>query len=119
ASANETIKCARPSYTTPSFVGVASGAVTGTWSDGTAKIELTFHASPSGSIEEYWVYYSPTNDLAGFGDLEAAPWQIVEVGDSTYDANPNDTKILVGGLGRTVAGEGFYLVRYKFYYGAD
>ncbi|MBC7659189.1 MAG: fibronectin type III domain-containing protein [Chitinophagaceae bacterium] len=118
-SANDVVKCAKPDYTTPSFGGVASGTIVGTWSDGTAKIQLNFNGIPSGSIEEYMVYFSPNNTLASFGDLTAEPWQRVTVGDTTYDNNAYDNTILVGGLGQTVAGKGYYLVRYKFYNGLD
>jgi hypothetical protein len=117
ASANETIRCDRSVYTTPSFTGAASAAIVGTWPDGTAKIELTFGSAPTGSIEEYWVYYSRSSGVSSFGDLSADPWQKLDVGDATFDANSSDTKILVGGLGQTVAGDGYFIVRYKFYYG--
>jgi formylglycine-generating enzyme required for sulfatase activity/fibronectin type 3 domain-containing protein len=119
ASLNETIKCDRVAYTTPTFTGVASAAVVGTWSDGTAKIELTFNAAPAGSIEEYWVYYSVSSGVSTFGDLTTDPWQKIDFGDATFDSSPNDNKILVGGSGRTIAGDGYFIVRYKFYYGND
>ncbi len=119
ASANDNVACDIGAYSAPSFAGVASGAVIGTWPDGTAKIELTFVSPASGSVEEYWVYYSPSATLAAFGDLTAEPWQKVTLGDATLDANSSDNKILIGGIGNTVAGTGYYIVRYKFYFGPD
>jgi formylglycine-generating enzyme required for sulfatase activity len=119
ASASETVRCDRPSYTTPTFSGVSSASVIGTWPDGTAKVELTFANAPVGSIEEYWVYFSPSSTLSSFGDLTAEPWQKIDVADATYDSNQFDNKILFGGQGRTVIGAGYYVVRYKFYSGPD
>jgi formylglycine-generating enzyme required for sulfatase activity len=116
SSSNDVVKCARPTYSAPTFTGVASAAVIGTWPDGTAKVELTFIGTPAGSIEEYWVYYSQSSSLGSF-HLTDEPWQKIDLGDATYDVNSIDNKILVGGKNVTVAGSGYFLVRYKFYFG--
>ncbi|RYZ60222.1 MAG: hypothetical protein EOP07_01485 [Proteobacteria bacterium] len=119
ASGLNTVHCASPPYTPPTFTGVASGSVVGTWPDGTAKIELTLNSVPNGTIDEYWIYYSRNNTLSSFGDLTQEPWQKVDFGDATYDANAADNKILIGGKDHTISGTGYYLVRYKTYQAPD
>ena len=125
SSANTTTKCGTSTFSTPSFAGVASATNNGTWSDGTAQVKLTFSGSPSGNVEEFYVYYSNSATIGTF-DFTNAPWQIVD-NTTTNSSNPSigtscsptcaPTYILVGGLGRTFSGAGSFVVRYKNYAG--
>lgn len=112
ASSNTNVSCGKPAFTPPSFSGVKSGVVDGTFADGTARIKLEFVSAPVGDINEYWVFYSAANTLSSFGDLTKGPWQKIIKGDSVYDENGGDKYIYVGGKGHTIGGAGYYLVRY-------
>jgi Fibronectin type III domain/Concanavalin A-like lectin/glucanases superfamily/Sulfatase-modifying factor enzyme 1 len=118
SSANQTVQCGSTSYSAISFAGMSTtgSLASGNWSDGTAKIKLTFAAVPVGDIEEYWVYYSNSSSLSTF-DFTSAPWQIVSYTDATYNPDTNNNYIYVGAQGRTYSGAGYYVVRAKHYGG--
>ncbi|MBC7531405.1 MAG: SUMF1/EgtB/PvdO family nonheme iron enzyme, partial [Oligoflexus sp.] len=94
----------------PSFAGVVSGEVLGSWADGTGKLELTFGATPAASIQKYEVFYSGSLSYGSF-DL-SNPIATIPYGDPTYDTTPTDTKLLVS-VPVALLKDGYYYVRYS------
>ncbi|MBC7531752.1 MAG: SUMF1/EgtB/PvdO family nonheme iron enzyme [Oligoflexus sp.] len=92
----------------PTFTGVASGEVLGSFPDGTAKIELTFLGTPS-AVDTYKVYFSTSSSIGTF-DF-ANPIAFISAGDAIYDATINDTKLLLS-VAANLLQDGYYVVRY-------
>ncbi|MBC7531340.1 MAG: SUMF1/EgtB/PvdO family nonheme iron enzyme, partial [Oligoflexus sp.] len=93
----------------PTFAGVVSGEVLGSFADGTGKLELTFGSAPAATIEKYQVFFSESLTYSSFN--LASPIATIAYGDATYDATPTDTKLLVSVPAANLK-DGYYYVRY-------
>ncbi len=126
SSQNAQTLCVKPNYVSPntygwtginSSGGVNAAVVNGTCADGTAKIQLTLavNLQPGWSIDQFAIYYSPTQTPIGNFNLSGTPWQSINFNDSTHVPSQSGNVINVGCNGQTFSGSGYFVVRWVYY----
>ncbi|RYZ64983.1 MAG: hypothetical protein EOP09_15020, partial [Proteobacteria bacterium] len=93
---------------TPAVGGASSGEVLGSWDNGTAKVKLTLQSPPS-NVTHFRIYFSETSNINDFDFTQ--PYAEIEVGDSDFDADPNDNELLLSVPAKDLR-DGHYIARF-------